>query len=194
MILLLWLPPVMAVAPVIVVLGDSISAGRGIDQSSGWVNLLRARLQRERMNYEVINASISGDTTSGGLARLHHVIETHHPTILILELGGNDGLQGLPLHAMQQNLATMIKHLKRHHIKVLLVGMKLPPNYGPAYTNKFRSIYPDLARQFKVPLVPFLLQGVATDPALMQEDGIHPRAAAQALLLDNLWPYLKPLL
>jgi acyl-CoA thioesterase-1 len=175
-------------------LGDSISAGHGIVQSAGWVNLLRERLRRGRLDYRVVNASISGDTTSGGAARLNHILKTHHPAIVILELGGNDGLQGLPLNAMRHNLATIIKRLKQNHSKILLVGMQLPPNYGPAYTKHFSAIYGDLARQFEVPLVPFLLQGVATDPALMQDDGIHPKAAAQLQLLDNLWPYLKPML
>lgn len=158
------------------------------------MNLLRRRLHDEHLAYKVVNASISGETTRGGLARLEHTLAINHPDIVIVELGGNDGLQGLSLDAMTRNLAEIITRLQRRHIKVLLVGMKLPPNYGPAYTKRFSDAYTILAARFKIPCVPFLLQGVGTHPELMQVDGIHPRAVAQPKLLDNLWPYLKPLL
>lgn len=189
-----WAAAAASAAPVVMVFGDSLSAGHGIDPGAGWVALLGRRLQAQDSRYRVVNASISGDTTGGGLARLPAALARFHPTVVVLELGGNDGLQGLSLDAMRNNLAAMIRTARSAGARVLLVGMHLPPNYGTAYTERFHAIYPALARAFGVPLVPFLLQGVATDPKLMQPDGIHAAQVAQPLLLDNVWPQLRPLL
>jgi acyl-CoA thioesterase-1 len=183
-----------AAEPVILVLGDSLSAGYGVPLGKGWVHLLDERLRSGRRGYRVVNASISGDTTRGGLARIGNALDTYRPTILVLELGGNDGLRGVPLAETRRNLKGIIKVSQAAGARVLLVGIQLPPNYGPAYTERFKAIYPELAERHDVPLVPFLLEGVATDPALMQADGIHPRKEAQNRLLDNIWPYLEPML
>ena len=176
------------------VLGDSLSAGFGIDQNKGWVKLLKQQLVKDNYSYQVINASISGDTTSGGLARLNHALERYKPSIVIVELGGNDGLQGLPITEINENLAAIITKCRNHGAKVLLIGMRLPPNYGINYTKSFHEVYVSLAKQFHVPLVPFLLEGVATHAEMMQEDGIHPREIAQPMLLKNVWAQLRPLL
>ncbi len=186
--------PAFAQQPVILVLGDSLSSNYGMDSRQGWVELLRQRLAASAYRYEVINASISGDTTSGGLTRLPQALQRHRPAIVIIELGGNDGLRALPLTEMRNNLAAMIEQSRAAGADVLLIGMQIPPNYGPAYTAKFRTVYEDLARQYQVPLVPFLLDGVATDLSLMQGDGMHPRPEAQPRILDNLWPYLARML
>ena len=192
---LLCVPPALAKkSPVILVVGDSLSAAYGIDVQAGWVALLAQRLTQQGYPHHVINASISGDTTGGGRARLPRVLALHHPELVIIELGANDGLRGLSLTAMQNNLAAMIKTTRAHGARVVLVGMHLPTNYGNAYTEKFHAVYVNLARQLKIPLVPFLLDTVALDAQLMQADGLHPRATAQARLLDNVWPVLKPLL
>lgn len=151
-------------------------------------------LQERLRNYRVINASISGETTSGGLARIGQVLKIHQPVIVIVELGANDGLRGLPLDAMRSNLAAIIEQSRRSNAQVLLVGMRLPPNYGLSYTQKFHGIYIDLSKRYRVPFVPFLLEGVATDFALMQGDGLHPAAAAQSRVLDNVWKYLQRML
>lgn len=174
--------------------GDSLSAGYGIEVRDGWVTLLQQRLTRQGYPHTVVNASISGDTSAGGRARLADALKRHHPQIVILELGANDGLRGLSLRATRTNLEAMIKAAQSAGARVLLIGMQLPPNYGPDYTGKFRAIYRDLARNNDLPLVPFLLDGVALNPKLMQPDGLHPRAAAQPRLLENVWPYLEPLL
>jgi acyl-CoA thioesterase-1 len=178
----------------ILVLGDSLSAAYGIDAGMGWVSLLRQRLQDQGYPYRVINASVSGDTTSGGLQRLPQALQQHHPAILIVELGGNDGLRGTPLQVMRGNLRKLVELGRRAGARVLLVGVRLPPNYGPAYTAAFEEVYVQVARETHTPLVPHLLQGVATHRELMQADGIHPKADAQERLLDNVWPELKPLL
>jgi acyl-CoA thioesterase-1 len=183
-----------ASAATIVVLGDSLSAGRGIDVRRGWVQLLQERLQHEGYRYRVVNASISGDTSAGALARLPRTLKTFHPRILIVEIGGNDGLQGLSLDELGKNLRRIIELGKRDGARVLLVGVRIPPNYGPQYTRRFHSLYARNARRSSVALVPFLLKGVAGNPALMQTDGIHPRVEAQSRLLDNVWVGLKPLL
>jgi acyl-CoA thioesterase-1 len=177
--------------PVILIFGDSLSAGHGIALSQGWVNLLAQRLTQHGYRHRVINASISGDTSGGGLARLPATLKRHNPAVIILELGGNDGLRGLSLRALEANLATMIELAQQTGTQVLLAEMRIPHNYGPRYTQKFQAIYRNLAERYNVPLVPFLLQGVADNPALMQSDGIHPRAEAQARILDNIWPILK---
>ncbi len=176
------------------VLGDSLSAAYGIEQSAGWVHLLQQHLVKQGYHYSVVNVSISGETTRGGLARLDQSLKTHHPSIVIVELGANDGLRGLLLGEMQTNLDTIITQTRRHNAQVLLVGMHLPPNYGPAYVRKFHQIYVDLAARYRIPLVPFLLEGVATNAALMQSDGLHPTGAAQPQVLDNVWQYLQGML
>ncbi len=180
--------------PTILVLGDSLSAGYGIDVRTGWVALLEQRLHQQGYPQTVVNASISGDTTAGGRARLPEALQRHHPQVVIIELGGNDGLRGLSLAQTRGHLAAMIRSAQAAGARVMLVGIQLPPNYGPEYTRKFRAIYDELAREFKLTLVPFLLEGVALTPNLMQADGIHPRAAAQGRLLDNVWPRLVPML
>lgn len=192
--LLLFGPPALARAPVVLVLGDSLSAGYGIDVNAGWVNLLQQRLRQQGYPHQLVNASISGDTTGGGRARLPRALALHHPNLVIIELGANDGLRGLSLTSMRANLAAMIKLARAQGAQVLLIGMYLPSNYGPAYTEKFHAVYRDLARELNIPLVPFLLEGVALKPDLMQADGLHPRAVAQARVLDNVWPLLTPLL
>lgn len=180
--------------PVILVLGDSLSAAHGIEPGAGWVSLLEKRLQQQGYRHRVVNASIGGDTTSGGLARLTRALDTHQPGIVIVELGGNDGLRGLPLAEIQKNLAAIIEQCQQRNIRVLLIGMRLPPNYGPQYTEKFRQMYAALARRYRVPLVPFLLEGVAGNKDLMQPDGVHPRAAGQPIMLENVWRVLAPML
>ncbi|WP_339899432.1 arylesterase [uncultured Gilvimarinus sp.] len=197
-LLLLTLSAVYAQAKpaTIVVLGDSLSAGYGMDLKQGWVQLLRERLaqQDHASRYQVINASVSGETTQGGLSRLDALLKTHQPEIIIVELGGNDGLRGQPIKLMRQNLTDIIKKAQAASATVLLVGMQIPPNYGARYTQLFAKVYPELAEQFNVPLVPFLLEGIALEPELMQNDGIHANTDAQATLLDNVWPFLQPLL
>lgn len=180
--------------PTILVLGDSLSASYGIAQNAGWVSLLQQRLDQRDYPYRVINASISGETTSGALSRAGRALDAHRPSIVIIELGGNDGLRGLPLKQIRANLAALIEASLAHDAQVLLVGMKLPPNYGPAYTEKFHQIYVDLARQYRVPLLPFLLEDVAQQARLMQSDGIHPRAEAQSIVLESVWRTLQPML
>jgi acyl-CoA thioesterase-1 len=194
LVLLLTLDAGAARAPAILVVGDSLSASYGIELRDGWVTLLQQRLTRQGYPHTVVNASISGDTTAGGRVRLPDALQRHRPRIVILELGGNDGLRGLSLRATRANLDTMIKAAQTAGAQVLLVGIHLPSNYGPEYTDKFHAIYHDLARTHNTALAPFLLEGVALTPGLMQPDGIHPRAAAQPRLLDNVWPYLEPLL
>src|SRR5580692_9451965 len=182
-------------APVILVFGDSISAGYGLPRvEQGWVALLQAKLMKEGYGYEVVNASVSGETTAGGLARLPRALGLHHPAVVVLELGGNDGLRALPIEQMRANLSRMIDLAKDAGAKILLLGMRIPPNYGREYTEQFSAVYADLARDKHVPLVPFLLRDVALRPDLMQADGVHPVEAAQPLLLANVWPTLEPLL
>jgi acyl-CoA thioesterase I len=184
-----------AETPVILVFGDSVSAGYGLAHvEQGWVALLQQRLKQQEYVYQVVNASVSGETTAGGLARLPRALSLHQPRIVILELGGNDGLRALPIAQMRTNLARMADLASAAGAKVLLLGMRIPPNYGPDYTEQFRSSYSDLARDKKLPLVPFLLNDIALTPELMQADGIHPNEAGQPRLLDNVWPALKPLL
>ena len=180
--------------PTIVVFGDSLSAAFGIAQTDGWVHLLQQRLSTRYYQATVVNASISGETTQGGLSRITQVLDTHRPDIVLLELGGNDGLQGLPLTLMKDNLDRIIQTIQSRGIKILLLGIHLPPNYGKYYTQQFDQTYTELARQYDLPLVPFLLEGVATNRELMQDDGIHPKASAQNQILNNVWPYLKDIL
>lgn len=181
-------------AQTILVFGDSLSSAYGIARSRGWVALLEERLKREGREYSVVNASISGETTGGGLARLTPLLEKHKPQIVVLELGGNDGLRGLVVNDMAKNLAAMIERSQKAGARVLLVGMKLPPNYGPDYTQAFESMFSDLAKRYKTALVPFLLEGFAETPELFQPDRIHPTEQAQSLMLERVWQALRPLL
>lgn len=180
--------------PVILIFGDSLSAEYGLARGTGWAALLEQRLKQKQINYSVANASISGETTSGGAARIETVLKQNRPAVVVIELGGNDGLRGLSLDATRANFETMIKVSKAAGAKIVLAGMQLPPNYGPAYTNAFRALYGELAARHKAALVPFFLEGVADQRELFQADGIHPVAAAQGALLDNVWPALAPLL
>lgn len=181
-------------APVILVVGDSLSAGYGVSVDATWVALLEKRLARQGYGYRVVNASVSGETTGGARTRLPRALHLHKPSIVILELGGNDGLRALPLRKVRDNFAAMIQLCQAAKARVLLVGMRMPPNYGPAYADGFHALYGELAKQYGLPLVPFFLEGVALDPEMIQEDGIHPTAQAQPALLNNLWTTLHPLL
>lgn len=180
--------------PVIVVLGDSISAEYGLPRDTGWVALMRQRLTDKRIDYSVANASISGDTTSGGRARLPALMQRLKPSIVVVELGANDALRGVPLSTTEDNLRTIIEQAQQGHAKVVLVGMYVPPNYGPDYTQKFHGMYGDLSKELRVPLVPFLLAGIADKPDMFQADQIHPTQQAQPVLLNNVWPTIAPLL
>ena len=180
--------------PAIMVLGDSLSAGYGLPQGKGWVDLLQQRLERENYTYRVVNASISGDTTLGGRNRVAEALAQHRPRIVILELGSNDGLRGQPLDAMRENLVAIARACRAAKAKVLLVGMRMPPNYGPDYTEKFQASFVAVAKQIRAPLVPFLLAGFAQKRDLFQADGIHPDVEAQKFMLDNVWGKLRPLL
>lgn len=180
--------------PTLVVLGDSLSAEYGLPRDTGWVALLRQRLATERIDYSVANASVSGDTTSGGRARLPAVLQRLKPSIVIVELGSNDALRGVPVATTEQNLRDIIAAARRAHAQVVLVGMYVPPNYGPDYTQKFHAVYTRLSKQLGVPLVPFLLAGIENKPEMFQSDQMHPGEQAQRVLLDNVWPTLKPLL
>ena len=184
----------MASARTILVFGDSLSAAYGIRPEHGWVALLAQRLHAQGYGYQVVNASVSGETSTGGLERLPRALQLHSPEIVILELGANDGLRGLPVSALRENLARMVQLAQATGARVLLVGIRIPPNYGSRYTEEFARVFPEVAQQYHLPLVPFLLDKVALDPALMQEDGMHPNAAGEPPVLDTLWPYLKPLL
>jgi acyl-CoA thioesterase-1 len=191
---LVWLAPLPAAARTLLVLGDSLSAAYGMDVQSGWVALLQQRLAQEKLDYQVVNGSISGDTSANGLARLPRLLDEHKPAIVIIELGGNDGLRGLSLAQMKHNITAMVTEAKARSARVLLVGVRLPPNYGNTYSGKFRGIYQEVAVEQQVALVPFILDGIATHRALMQPDGIHANAKGQGRLLENVWPHLRPLL
>jgi acyl-CoA thioesterase I len=184
-----------AEAPVILVFGDSISAGYGLARvDQGWVALLQTRLRSLGYGYQVVNASVTGETTSGGLARLPRALMLHQPKVVILELGGNDGLRALPVAQIRANLARMVDLASSAGAKVLLLGMRMPPNYGPEYTEQFWLCYGEVARAKKIPLVPFLLNDIALSANLMQADAIHPNELGQPQLLSNVWPSLNPLL
>jgi len=180
--------------PVILVFGDSLSAGYGIHVEQGWVSLLARKISQLGYGFRVINASVSGETSAGGVGRLPHALELQQPRILVLELGANDGLRGLPLDGTRDNLDKMISLARARGVAVLLLGMRMPPNYGERYTSGFQNMYSALAAAHNLALVPFLLDQVALNPALMQPDGLHPNEAGQPLLLDNVWPRLEPLL
>ena len=197
--LLLSMAPVAASpaakpASAILVVGDSISAGYGLTAQEGWVALLQNRLTSQGYGYRVANASVSGETTTGGLARLPRALSVHRPAIVILELGGNDGLRGLPLETSRANLERMIALSKDAGAQVLLLGMKIPPNYGARYSEGFEKVFRDLARQHRLAFEPFFLSKIALEPGMIQADGLHPTAKAQPMMLDTLWPALKPLL
>lgn len=195
-LLVLLLPMLTQIAlakqTTILVMGDSLSAGYGIKVEEGWVTLLQQELAKQQA--KVINASVSGETTSGGLTRLPAVLSQHKPDIVIIELGGNDGLRGQQLKIMQENLQTMISASQAAGAKIILAGMQIPTNYGSRYTKQFREIYPTLAEKNKTALIPFLLEGIATHSNLIQQDGIHPTAEAQPLILKNVLPVLMPLI
>ena len=191
---LVWLAPLPAAARTLLVVGDSLSAAYGMDVQSGWVALLQKRLAQEKLDYQVVNASISGDTTANGLTRLPPLLAEHKPAIVIIELGGNDGLRGLSLTQMKHNITAMVEEAKARNARVLLIGVRLPPNYGKTYSGKFRRVYREVASAQRVALVPFILDGVATHSALMQPDGMHANAKGQPRMLENVWPHLRPLL
>jgi acyl-CoA thioesterase I len=178
----------------VLVLGDSLSAAYGIKPAQGWVSLLQKRMQDQGYGQRVVNASVSGETSSGGLQRLPRALQLHKPGIVIIELGSNDGLRGLPLAVTRGNLAKMVAAAKKAGAEVLLVGMQMPPNYGARYTAEFAALFPELAKRDGVALVPFLLDSVALDERFMQADGLHPNVEGQPILLENVWPYLEPLL
>ena len=178
----------------LLVVGDSLSAEYGLARGSGWVQLLTDRLRDSGSDYTVVNASISGETTSGGRTRLASLLKQHRPRIVVIELGGNDGLRGLPLAVMKDNLAGMIRMSQSSGATVLLVGIRIPPNYGRDYTERFYATYGALAREYKIALVPLLLDGFGESPDWFQSDRIHPNAQAQARMLENVWPHLRPLL
>jgi acyl-CoA thioesterase-1 len=176
------------------VLGDSLSAEYGLVRGTGWVPLLEKRLKEEKIDAAIVNASISGETTSGGKTRLPGLLDKHRPDIVVIELGANDALRGLSLTGTEANLRSMITESQKAKAKVLLVGMQIPPNYGSDYAKRFSGLYPKLTKETKSSLVPFFLESVATRPALFQADRIHPTAEAQPIMLDTIWPHLKPLL
>lgn len=181
-------------APVILIVGDSVSAGYGLPAGAGWATLLQQRLAADHYPHRVVNASISGDTTAGGRERLQGLLEANRPAITVIELGGNDGLRGGNLDAMERNLDAMTVAAQKAGSRVLIVGMRLPPNYGPGYVQRFDATFNEVATKNKAALVPFLFEGFGDDNSMFQADRIHPVAAAQAKVLDNVWPALKPLL
>ena len=178
----------------LLVFGDSLSAAYGMKESQGWVRLLETQINQSDLNFSVVNGSISGETSTGGLARLPAMLENYSPDIVILELGGNDGLRGLPLAALEKNMRTMVDLISQSGAEILLTGIQIPPNYGPRYTEPFFDIYEKIAKSQDLSLVPFLIDGIPQQPDLMQADGIHPKAEAQYLILENVWPYLEELL
>ncbi|WP_229458891.1 arylesterase [Massilia glaciei] len=178
----------------VLVLGDSLSAEYGLNRGSGWVALLERKLKTEKIDARVVNASISGETTSGGRARLPALLAQHKPDYVIIELGANDGLRGLPVPAAQDNLRAMLAMAQKNNAKPLLLGMRMPPNYGRAYTERFFGMYGKLAKEYKTPLVPFILEGVAEKPNLFQPDRLHPTAQAHPIILANIWPTFLPMI
>jgi acyl-CoA thioesterase-1 len=192
LVLLCWAQG--ALAGTVLVVGDSISAAFGLETSQGWVQLLQQRLDTENLDHRVVNASISGDTSAGGLARLPALLEEYAPEVVIIELGGNDGLRGQPPKQLNQNLAAMVDLSREADAKVVLLGMRLPPNLGQRYTSAFADAFDSLADEQNLPYVPFFLEGVGGVEGMMQADRIHPTASAQQQLLDNVWPVLEPLL
>lgn len=192
--LLLLTLPALASQNTVLVVGDSLSAAYGVPSETAWVELLRDRIESQDLDWTVVNASISGETTDGGLRRLPGLLEAHDPTIVVIELGGNDGLRGFPPNVIESNLANMIEQVRDTGATPLLVGMQIPPNYGQRYTTMFADIFPTLSDRYNTVLVPFFLDGIYDQDGLMQGDGIHPTEEAQPRLLDNIWPKLEPLL
>lgn len=180
--------------PVLLVLGDSLSAGYGLNAGEGWVHLLEQKIASQGLPQAVVNASVSGETTAGGLARLPALLDRHKPALVLVELGGNDGLRALPVKAMRSNLERIAALSAQAGARAVLVEMRIPANYGPAYTEAFAAAFGEVARAIQAPLVPFMLARFATDPGAFQADGVHPSAAAQPLILDTVWPTLLPLL
>jgi acyl-CoA thioesterase-1 len=191
---ILSLMPMVTMAKSVVVLGDSISAGYGIDVNKGWVNLLQQKFKQASMGFELRNESISGDTSAGGLARIDQILSRHQPALVLLELGANDGLRGLSPQDMKRNLTEIVKRCDNNGAKVLLLGMKIPPNYGKRYIEMFYNIYPQLSNELKIPLVPFILEDIALHPEMMQADGLHPSELGQPLIAQKVWSHLQPLL
>jgi len=191
---MLGAPTARAEPPTVLVLGDSLSAAYGIRLEQGWVALLQDRLKSKGYGHRVVNASSSGETTGGALARLPRALERHRPAVVVIELGGNDGLRGLPIADVRANFESLIRLSRDSGASVLLIGMRIPPNYGAAYTKAFHDLFGELATKHRLPLVPFFLDGIALDDSLMLEDGLHPNAAAQPRLVEMVWPQLKPLL
>jgi acyl-CoA thioesterase-1 len=187
--------PVAANQNTLLIVGDSLSAAYGVPSETAWVQLLRNRLESNGLkNWEVVNASISGETTDGGARRLPDLLEENDPDVVVIELGGNDGLRGFPPNVIESNLASMIEKVQNSGARAVLVGMQIPPNYGQRYTEMFAGIYPKLSDQYDTALVPFFLDGIYNQAGLMQDDGIHPTEEAQTQLLENVWPVLKPIL
>lgn len=191
---LLCLAPASWAGNTILIYGDSLSAAYGLRQDAGWVSLLEARLKQRKLDYTVVNASVTGETSSGGIARIAEALKAHRPKVVVLALGANDGLRGLPLAQMRANLAQMVRASQKAKCRVLLVGMRMPPNYGEPYTRRFQQIYVELAHEYKTALAPFLLDGMQERRELFQPDNIHPTAEAQPILLENVWKALAPLL
>ena len=191
---MLWALSAAAAEKSILVVGDSLSAAYGLARTQGWVTLLEERLKRERLDYSVVNASISGETSAGGRARIDELLKQHQPTVVILELGGNDGLRGLPIAQMKANLGMIVERAKKAGAHVLVVGMRLPPNYGPDYTKAFENSFADVAKRYSVALSPFILEGFAEKPEYFQPDRIHPTAEVQPLIVERVWRGLRPLL
>ena len=179
---------------IILIFGDSISAAYGMQREQGWVTLLSRRLVQNELNYQVVNTSVSGETTGGGLVRLPKALELHQPDLVVLELGGNDGLRGYPISSIHKNLLEMTRLVQESQAKILLVGMVLPPNYGKRYTRAFENLFKEIAVEREVRILPFLLEGIATPEELIQRDGIHPKPEAQSLILDDIWPHIQALL
>ncbi len=192
LVLGLCFSPFVVSAKTIMIVGDSLSAGYGIQPQQGWVHLLQKRLEQQYpKQHKVVNASVSGETTSGALARLPKLLQTHRPDVVVIELGGNDGLRGQPPQIIQKNLANLIQHSQKAKAKVVIFGMKMPPNYGSAYSKAFENNYKVVSQQYKVKLLPFFMEGIAGNKQLMQKDLIHPNAKAQPILLNNAYPYIK---
>mgnify|MGYP002037662160 CR=1 FL=1 len=187
-------PRITSAEGTIIVVGDSLSSGYGLQNESSWVQILQDRLNAEDYGYELINASVPGDTSSGGLARLPRLLEAHSPVMVIIELGGNDGLRGQPVQQLRENLREMIRLVQAVGALPIILGIQIPPNYGSVYTSNFAAIYPQLSTEFNVPLVEFLMQGVALNPGLMQADGIHPNEKGNEIMMDNVWMVLEGLL
>ncbi|PWB49081.1 MAG: arylesterase [Nitrosomonadales bacterium] len=194
LIALMLVAPSAWAGQTILVFGDSLSANYGIASEAGWVSLLQQRLDRKPHDYRVVNASISGETTAGGISRIHAALDTHQPDIVIIELGANDGLRGLSLEATRNNLDGIMLACRTRQARILLIGMRLPPNYGAAYTEGFAALYPALAKKHRAALLPFLLDGIADRREWFQADNLHPTAAAQAAIMENVWAKLQPLL